>query len=1026
MQPPAIGLIISVPCVSYIFTFHLFIFQLPKLLQYLCFWGFLFTGTVVSAQPFPWPVFTTYNQRNGLPSPTIQGLVRDARGYLWAGTPAGLARFNGNRFETVKLTDVKGKPTEQDIRGIALDKWQRLWVLLPNEFGWVDNLSFRYHPVKKQRFRAFALDEQQQLCAFGNDSAYRYGLENTPEKAWRLAAIDGMKPYNAAKCILWSENRLYVTDTLGNFLQVTLLKQAGQPEPVTVRDVLVYASDKVFIASYGRGVMVFNPISGDLQTLPGFSGRTTCKSLTMWKDASGKNWLLAAADRQWLMVDPETLAFKTFVYVPGEANAFPFANQSLVVYTDQQGIAWTGTEDGLVAIQPFRQLMHRLQFSSAYRWTGKPVFDGVAFSLLQTKTGYAVGGWYSKGWHWFDSNWMHVKSVQQVHGSNQLLWQGVYGQYYDGDGAYWLSTDSGLVHWRQGKSEVFFPPGLSRKDEFIFRKITPLPGKQLLITTRKGLFFFNTQTRQFFKGYRAVKGNDCGLPDADIYDSRLSENGTLFVSTGNGAFRKKAGEEKFSLLASLASGAPTNTFLGITGDKMGNTWFGSYNGLMCVKAGSDSILFETNTPAAKIFRLLTDKQNRIWAISSNGLLCRDTMGRWLQFNLANSGWPLDYADGYFEADARGRMYAGMNKWQVDFDPGQLMKNLPQAMVDVEGALVADSLVRIGQNRIELPPGTGIFSVLVNDLNFNGASGNTLVYRLGNGSIEHWQPVDNNRILFANLKPGNYSLEIKGTHQWNQQDTVYTCSVYLLPYWYQTRWFLFTCIGLVLLFLFWLVKYLLARQRLSTLYDRQLKEAQMQALRTQMNPHFIFNSLNSINSFILDKKTDEASEYLTTFGKLLRTTLDLTRANTVKLDRELAALQLYIDMEMTRVSNFDYSLQVSKSIHPEQVDVPPLMLQPFVENAIWHGLSNKKNMGMLSVNIGLKDENWMHITIEDDGIGRAKAAGIKKALKAHQSYGIEITKSRLKLQHPDNDILIDDLFKNQQPAGTRVTILIHIA
>lgn len=997
-----------------------------KLLPYLGFLVCSFQGAFASPNPFPWPVFTTYTQSNGLPSPTVQCLVRDARGYLWAGTPAGLARFNGSRFETIKLTDAQGNPTEQDIRAMVLDKWQRLWLLLPNEIGWVDNRTLIYHPVQKQRFRALALNGQQQVRVFGNGHVYNYGADDAQVQGRRLMAIDGMKPYNATQHILWAGNTLFLADTSWHFSQVTTLQQAGQPEPVTIRDVWVYAPDKVFVASYGKGVMCYNPQTGGIKTLPGFKGRTTCKSLAGWKDANGKTWLLAAADRQWLMVDPETLAFKTFVHVPGDVNSFPFANQSIVVYTDQQGIAWTGNEDGLVAIQPFRQLMRRLPFSSAYRWNGKPVFDGVAYSLLKTETGFAVGGWYSKGWHWFDTNWVHEKSVQQVHGRNQLLWQGVYGQYTEGNGAYWLSTDSGLVHWRKGKSEVYFPPGIIQTDDYIFRKITPLPDKNLLITTRKGLYFFDPLTKVYFKNYRAVADNVCGLPDADINDSWLANNGSLYVSTSLGAFRKKAGEEKFTLLASLATGAPTNTFLGIAEDKKGNTWFGSFNGLMCVKAGSDSVFFETNTPAAKIFRLLPDEEGRIWAISSNGLLCRYAKGQWLQFTLANSGWPLDYADGYFEKDKQGKMYAGMNKWQVDFNPNQLMNNLPQAQVDVEGATTGDSLMRISKNRIELPGGTGIFSILVNDLNFNGASGNTLLYRLGNGRQQHWQPVDNNRILFANLKPGEYMLEIKGTRQWNQHNAVYTCTISLLPFWYQTRWFLFSCIGLVLLLGFWLVKYLLARQRLANVYDRQLKEAQMQALRTQMNPHFIFNSLNSINSFILDNKTDEASEYLTTFGKLLRTTLELTRANSVKLDRELAALQLYIDMEMTRVSNFDYTMQVSKAIHTGLVDVPPLILQPFVENAIWHGLSNKKGLGMLSVNIGLKDEDWLHITIEDDGIGRAKAAGIKRALKAHQSYGIEITKNRLKLQNPENNILVEDLFKNDEAAGTRVTLFIHIA
>src|SRR6188508_2969786 len=121
--------------------------------------------------------------------------------------------------------------------------------------------------------------------------------------------------------------------------------------------------------------------------------------------------------------------------------------------------------------------------------------------------------------------------------------------------------------------------------------------------------------------------------------------------------------------------------------------------------------------------------------------------------------------------------------------------------------------------------------------------------------------------------------------------------------------------------------------------------EMQALRAQMNPHFMFNSLNSINNFILKNDPDNASDYLTKFSRLMRLILDNSRSEWVLLENELKALQLYIELEAVRFDNaFKYSMEVTKDVDPETMMVPPLIIQPYVENAIWHGLLHRKEPG----------------------------------------------------------------------------------
>lgn len=207
----------------------------------------------------------------------------------------------------------------------------------------------------------------------------------------------------------------------------------------------------------------------------------------------------------------------------------------------------------------------------------------------------------------------------------------------------------------------------------------------------------------------------------------------------------------------------------------------------------------------------------------------------------------------------------------------------------------------------------------------------------------------------------------------------------------------------------------------------VREAEMQSLRSQMNPHFIFNTLNSINSYIIENKRELASEYLTTFSKLMRNILDLSKHETVSLEKEISALKLYIELEALRLENkFDYSIIIAKNLAVEMIKIPPLIIQPFVENAIWHGLHNKKENGHIYVRVDENAENQLVLIIEDDGVGRKASGEMKKQQVNHKSYGIETTINRIQLLDEQNSVEIIDLYNNENvAAGTRVEIKINI-
>ena len=209
------------------------------------------------------------------------------------------------------------------------------------------------------------------------------------------------------------------------------------------------------------------------------------------------------------------------------------------------------------------------------------------------------------------------------------------------------------------------------------------------------------------------------------------------------------------------------------------------------------------------------------------------------------------------------------------------------------------------------------------------------------------------------------------------------------------------------------------------------ELEMQALRAQMNPHFIFNSLNAINMFILENNRFQASAYLTKFSRLIRLVLQNSREEIIPLESELEALRLYLELESLRFENkFEYKISVDDEIDTTVMKVPPLLIQPYAENAIWHGLMHKKEQGHIEIELYRKEEE-LFCKITDDGIGRKKGEEFKnKAASTYKSFGMKITKSRLAMMEKTNvnDSLVeikDLIHTDGSAAGTEVIIKIPI-
>ncbi len=228
---------------------------------------------------------------------------------------------------------------------------------------------------------------------------------------------------------------------------------------------------------------------------------------------------------------------------------------------------------------------------------------------------------------------------------------------------------------------------------------------------------------------------------------------------------------------------------------------------------------------------------------------------------------------------------------------------------------------------------------------------------------------------------------------------------------------------------------LEEQRISQLqsdFVRQLAEAEMAGLRSQMNPHFIFNCLNSIKLYATENESEKASEYLTKFSRLIRLVLENSRSERVTLQNELDALRLYLDMEAMRFKNkLRFEVLVAPEVDADFTEIPPLLIQPYVENAIWHGLMHKAEGGTVSISLELPEPDRLRVTVADDGVGRAQAAELKsKSATPKKSFGLKVTGERIalinQLYQTHTRVQIHDLVgADGHPAGTEVVLEIPI-
>ncbi|PLW95500.1 MAG: hypothetical protein C0591_11015, partial [Marinilabiliales bacterium] len=272
-----------------------------------------------------------------------------------------------------------------------------------------------------------------------------------------------------------------------------------------------------------------------------------------------------------------------------------------------------------------------------------------------------------------------------------------------------------------------------------------------------------------------------------------------------------------------------------------------------------------------------------------------------------------------------------------------------------------------------------------------------------GTDKDWTRYSSNRsATYSHLNPGHYTFYVRSRNlNTNVAAVPLELNFIIKRPWWQTWWFYLILgilsIGIIRFYTWRQVNKAKEKGKLKAKFEKQISELKIQALQSQMNPHFVFNALNSIQGFIIEKNVDEALRYLSDFSKILRQTLDNTSKRYISLNEEIEYLKRYLNLEKMRFEDqLISSIQVDKELDVENVLIPPMILQPFVENAIQHGLLHKEGVGRLEINISKKDKDYFICTIKDNGIGREKSEQFKKVVQEYTIKGTRLTQDRINL------------------------------
>lgn len=1020
----------------------------------------LVTGADAGARSFPDLKFNQLTVKDGLSTNEVWCTFEDSRGIMWIGTSQGLNRYDGTGFRIYQHRDNDSTtPAGNIIRSIAEDPEHYLWLGTDAGLSRFDPRTGKCRNYRHDTARSNSLADNGQ-CAPFTDSKGRLWLATgkgvqlfdyhkdrfitytTPPPRYPLHVRVGRFFHRIVED---RQHRLWALGYSGLCLideQQQRLQRYEQLGTGNASTFCQMPDNRIYLGSPEQGLLTFDPGQYQYQPVmlqPAPSSPVRVRALSQWEDNNGDTWLCAGIDGGLALLEAGSNHWKEYTFQRDNPVSFP-AFTVYQITRDSRNRLWLATDNGIAIVDPYLQYFDNLRL---YLQTGNtnPRSFGLPNNILQTRQYTYLTSLYGKGVYLADKSWKLLRHITAIPpGAAADGNRSVNSIFDDGRGNLWFSTDAGLIRQRGKQYRLFLPPGAdtAQAEAKVISKIYARKDGLFWIRARSnGLYLFDPEHGRFLAQYKP----DGLRIDGAVYACLPEGPDGLWVGAVGGISRYDPGTGSFiKVPVTDMQGRQTRVrwVTDITKDKYGTVWAASASGLVKIDpAQGRGILMDTRSglPEQNLKRILADTTGCLWIPSQYGIIRYDGSNKFNYFNI-NDGLPYQYEGyGFFEADEHGNFLLGFQGIVTRFNPYQVRINeqtphLVLMDIEADGKPIA-LLEPARQPEIRLQPGTRLVHIHFALTNYTSPLENKYYYRLG-GADGVWQQVKGGDIDLGSLPKGNHILYLKGCNNDGVFSKVSSLSVVVLPYWYETLLFKVLVACVTLLLVFWLLRIRIAAIRKEALFRQKLAETEMQLLRSRMNPHFIFNCLNSIKLYVAENNREAAMLYLDKFSRLIRLVLENSQNERVVLEQDLEALKLYLEMERIRFKEkLRYEIRIDSNVDAEYLEVPPMLIQPYVENAIWHGLMHREEGGTVSIGLEYDVEaGVLAAVIRDDGVGRRKALALKSKSAAYRSLGMSITGERIGLINEryqvNATVTVRDLYLDSgEAAGTEVVLRIPV-
>ena len=989
-------------------SLHTFLPDLPKL------WKIIFLLQVlIHINGFSqFSFYKNYTSNDGLPSSKIYDMLQDSKGYMWFATENGVSRFDGYEFKNFSTDD--GLAANSTIR-IIEDRNGRIWFA-----SFLGSISY----LENNKIVPFSLNEK--ILALGIPQFFDDIYIDDSETIWLVPNDRGLYRISMDSIIIIEALRSKVFD-LPDINNVTLYYFYENGEIVTwtkLKHEATELSDELLkknVLSIDFPHIMGQPYYQNYQCILDsndylFSQGNHLKRIRNGKEVftmSFQNEILSIYkdDKQNIWISEQ---FNCLLMYRGgnlENHPIEFLHNISVskAMQDSEGNYWFSSTDNGIFFVP------SIDFAS-YDMESLNIKNGVVITM-ETLDNQMFFTTDRKGIHSviINDGILEYNTNFNIEG---FIRSNIGDLLITSEKYLWLSDSEFLIYNLDGSKSSFKP-----KRHLGGYKLLQLRDKSVVLSHRTG---FN-----IYKGFQLIyKSNhdDFFKRTYPIYETRDS---TLILGTFDGVFKYKDGQySKYDSANPILNSRISD--LKHIGEDL---WIGTFNNGIVVDTKNEYRYFneEAGLGSNRIKIIYIENENNIWVGTNKGLN---------HIELANPESPEYKITTYSIWDGlpsneindiikhKDLMWLGTDKGLVSFNPREVIKTPKSPVLNID---------RITVNEKEINPESEsfIYSSNENNITFHYAAisfkdpGNiTYFYKL-DGLEEEWLETRNTSVRYPELKYGEYNFFIKAKNTNGNLSEAVVFNFIILKHFTQTVFFtviiILLGIGFVSIVFLIILKSSKKREKLK----QQVTIAEQKALRAQMNPHFLFNSLNSIQDFVLRRDDKNANFYLTNFSTLMRKILESSKNNTISLSEEIDTLKIYLELEKLRFEGlFDFSFQIDNSINIEEVFIPTMLLQTYVENAIWHGLIPKNAAGLLELNFKkIGNENLM-VSIKDNGIGRNKSAEINKSRKHHRSMGMKNSNDRIqlinKLNKSNISIEVMDLYDdNKEAIGTRVVLIFDI-